>query len=260
MSNQEKIRIVIMFGILAGNGAIHPQQPDHSESHHHWSYSGKERPRRWGSLEPDFFECKEGQRQSPINIHPLAAVKSDLPKLEFHYNPSPLNIIDTGHTIEVNYAPGSTLTIDGKSYELKQFHFHHPSEEHVDGHRFDMVAHLVHEDSAGDIVVVAILLKAGSSNPLIDTLWKNLPADKEKPHIIPGVSVDVDKLLPDSLGYYTFPGSLTTPPCTEIVTWYVLKAPQQISAAQVQAFAKIYPRDARPIQPLHHRKITQTQY
>ena len=123
-----------------------------------------------------------------------------------------------------------------------------------------MVAHLVHRDAAGDIVVVAVLLEAGHSNPLLETLWNNLPPEKEKPHAVPGVSIDVSQLLPPSLGYYTFPGSLTTPPCTENVTWYVLKSPEQISAEQVTTFATIYPRDARPIQPLHHRKIAQTPY
>ena len=108
--------------------------------------------------------------------------------------------------------------------------------------------------------MVAVLLKAGSSNPLLETLWNNLPREKEKPYAVLGVSIDVSQLLPTSLGYYTFPGSLTTPPCTEIVTWYVLKSPEQISSEQAATFANIYQRDARPIQPLHHRQITQTPY
>lgn len=260
MSKREKIGIMIIFGILAGNETIHSQDTENADGHHHWSYSGKEGPGKWASLEPDFFECKDGQHQSPINIHTLAATKSDLSKLEFHYNLTPPTIIDNGHTIEITSPPGNTLTIDGKSYELKQFHFHHPSEEHIDGHRFDMVAHLVHEDAAENIVVVAVLLKAGGANSLIDTIWKNTPATKQKPLTPPGVFIDLNKLLPNSLGYYTFPGSLTTPPCTEIVTWYVLKTPEEISTAQVETFAKIYPRDARPIQPLHHRTVTQTPY
>ena len=214
MSKREKIGIMIIFGILAGKGTMHSQDPEYAEGHHRWSYSGKAGPGKWASLEPDFFECKDGQHQSPINIHALAATKSNMPKLEFHYNLTPLTIIDNGHTIEITYPHGSTLTIDGKSYELKQFHFHHPSEEHIDGHRFDMVAHMVHEDAAENIVVVAVLLKVGSSNPLIDTLWKNIPAAKQTPLTPPRVFIDLNNLLPDSLGYYTFPGSLTTPPCT----------------------------------------------
>ncbi|MGD0446280.1 MAG: carbonic anhydrase family protein [Edaphobacter sp.] len=254
----KRLAIILTVSILAGQATTHSQQAEHPE--HHWSYSGKDGPKQWAHLEPDFFECSAGQHQSPINIHTHNAVTSGLPRLEFHYKPSPLTITDNGHTIEVDYAPGSALTIGGRSYELKQFHFHHPSEEHIDGKHFDVVAHLVHRDSGGNTVVVAVLLKAGSSNPLLETLWHNLPPEKEKPHVVPGVSIDLNQLLPASLGYYTFPGSLTTPPCTEIVTWYVLKSPESISSEQVATFATIYPSDARPIQPLHHRQVAQTPY
>ncbi len=181
MTLQQKLANILAFTILTGQAALHAQQAAQPDEHH-WSYSGNEGPKHWAHLEPDFFECSAGQHQSPINIHTHSAVISHLPQLEFHYKPSPLTLTDNGHTIQVDYAPGSTLTVDGRSYELKQFHFHHPSEEHIDGSRFDMVAHLVHRDAAGDIVVVAVLLEAGHSNPLLETLWNNLPPEKEKPH------------------------------------------------------------------------------
>jgi carbonic anhydrase len=186
------------------------------------------------------------------------AKKADLPALRFSYNAVPLNIIDNGHTIQINYAPGSTLTVGDKTYTLKQFHFHHPSEEHINGHGYDMVAHLVHADEQGHLAVVAVLLKKGSSNALIETLWKNLPSDKEKALEIPGVTVNVKDLLPAHHAYYTFAGSLTTPPCSEGVTWYVLKEPTALSNEQIADFAKIYPLNARPIQPTNGRELLES--
>src|SRR6516225_2975962 len=218
----------------------------------HWTYAGAEGPNDWGKLDPGFAACSNGHTQSPIDIK--NAKKADLPPLKFDYNPVALNIIDNGHTIQINYAPGSTLTVGDKTYTLKQFHFHHPSEEHINGHGYDMVAHLVHADEQGHLAVVAVLLKKGSSNALIETLWKNLPSDKEKALEIPGVTVNVKDLLPAHYAYYTFAGSLTTPPCSEGVTWYVLKEQTALSNEQIADFAKIYPLNARPIQPTNGRE------
>jgi carbonic anhydrase len=221
-----------------------------------WGYNGKEGPKDWGKLDSSYRTCMTGHTQSPINIKD--AKKADLPALKFDYNAVPLNIIDNGHTIEVNYAPGSTLTVGDKVYTLKQFHFHHPSEEHVDGHGYDISAHLVHADAEGHIAVVTVFLEKGSANALIESLWKNIPAVKEKAEDVPSVMVNVKDLLPANQQYYTFPGSLTTPPCSEGVTWYVLKNPVTISEAQVAVFAKLYPKDARPIQPVHRREVLES--
>jgi carbonic anhydrase len=186
------------------------------------------------------------------------AKPADLPILKIDYHAVPLNIIDNGHTIQINYAPGSTLTVGDKTYTLKQFHFHHPSEEHVNGKSFPLVAHLVHADADGHLAVIAVLFQPGTANPLIDTLWKNIPAEKEKAQDVPSVSVPAQDLLPSDRGYFTFAGSLTTPPCSEGVTWYVMKSHPSISPEQVAAFAKIYPMNARPIQPVNARKILQS--
>jgi len=222
----------------------------------HWSYKGASGPKDWGKLDSAYGACSMGHTQSPINI--TGAKKSDLPALKFDYNTVPLNIIDNGHTIQVSYAPGSTLTVGDKTYTLKQFHFHHPSEEHVNGHGYDMVAHLVHADAEGHLAVVAVLLKKGQANTFLDPVWKNIPTEKEKAVDVPGVTLNVKDLLPADHGYFTFAGSLTTPPCSEGVTWYVLKTPVSLSDAQLSAFAKIYPRDARPIQPSNGRDILET--
>jgi len=220
----------------------------------HWSYSGSSGPNAWGDLKPEFALCKTGQHQSPINIH--HAQKADLKPIQFQYRPSPLRIIDNGHTIMINYAAGSYITIDGKRYELKQFHFHRPSEERIAGTAYDMSAHLVHADEKGNLAVVAVLLKSGHPNALIQELWKRVPKEKEK-EVSDNVQIDATALLPQDHGYYTFPGSLTTPPCSENVTWYVLKTPVTVSAAEVEQFERLY-HNARPPQPLNGRIVLES--
>ena len=221
-----------------------------------WSYKGENGPTSWGKLDSAYGACSVGHTQSPIDI--TGAKKSDLPELTFDYSGAPLNIIDNGHTIQVNYPPGSTLTVGEKTYTLKQFHFHHPSEEQVDGRPHDMVVHLVHADAEGHLAVVAVFLNKGNANPLLESLWANIPAEKEKAIDVSGVTVNAKDLLPADHGYYTFAGSLTTPPCSEGVTWFVMKAPMTLSDTQLATFARMYPLNARPVQPTNGRQILET--
>ena len=158
----------------------------------------------------------------------------------------------------VNFPAGSTISVAGHVYTLKQLHFHHPAEEAVDGHKADMVIHLVHADAAGNLAVVAVPLTAGAANATIETLWKSIPAEKNAPHNDAAVMVDPATLLPASHGYYTLSGSLTTPPCSEHVSWFILKTPATLSSAELAAFATLYPLNARPIQPLHERAVLQS--
>jgi carbonic anhydrase len=239
--------IIMMIPVLASAQGTPP----------HWSYSGQEGPDEWGKLDSTYAACSSGKTQSPIDIR--GAKKADLPALKFAYNSVPLNIIDNGHTIQVNYPAGSTLTVGRKLYTLKQFHFHHPSEEHVNGHGYDMVAHLVHADAEGHLAVVAVFLKKEKVNTFIDLVWQNLPTEKGKAIDVSGVALNAKDLLPVEHEYFTFSGSLTTPPCSEGVTWYVMKNPVALSEAQVAVFAKLYPRNARPIQPANGREILETQ-
>jgi carbonic anhydrase len=208
-------------------------------------------------MEKNFVLCKTGTAQSPIDIPDADVRKGDLSPLLFNYKPSPLRIIDNDHTI-LNYAPGSFVTVGGKQYQLVQFHFHKPSEEKVNGKDHEMVAHLVHEDKDGKLAVIAIFLDPGKENALIKTLWSNLPQTKDKESALDSVQINAIQLLPQDKGYYMFPGSLTTPPCTENVTWYVLKTPTQISAEEIARFGKLYPMNARPVQPLGGRDLVGT--
>jgi carbonic anhydrase len=220
-----------------------------------WSYSGKTGPQAWAKLEKDYATCATGELQSPIDIPDASARKGDLPPMLFNYKPSPLNIVDNGHTIEVVYAPGSFVSINGKRYELLQFHFHKPSEEKVNGKGHDMVAHLVHKGEDGKLAVIAVFLDQGSENALIKTLWSNMPLAKEVENKPAGVQINAAALLPSNKGYYTFAGSLTTPPCSEDVTWFVMQTPMPISADEIARFARVYPMNARPVQPLNGRDI-----
>jgi carbonic anhydrase len=222
----------------------------------HWGYDGDEGPSHWGTLQPEFATCKTGHHQSPIDIR--NPQKSDLPAIQFDYKPSPLHIIDNGHTIVINYAPGSSIRVGDKQYTLKQFHFHRPSEEKVHGKRYDMDVHLVHADQNGNLAVVAILIETGADNLLVKELWNDLPTEKEKEELLNTVQINAAALLPADRGYYTFSGSLTTPPCNENVTWYELKHPVTVTPAEIEQFSKLYRHDARPTQSLYDRVVLES--
>lgn len=221
----------------------------------HWSYGGSTGPEKWGALEHEYSPCAQGHAQSPIDIRDDEVHREHLPAIAFAYRPSPLRIVDNGHTIQVNYAPGSFIDVGGRRYELVQFHFHKPSEEQVDEKAYDMVAHLVHRDRDGRLAVVAVPLVKGRASPLIDNLWSHLPTQKNKEIAVDRVTINAADLLPENHAYYTFAGSLTTPPCTEGVTWFVLREPSSVSAAEIARFAAIYPMNARPVQPLNGREV-----
>ena len=223
--------------------------------HKHWSYGGHGGPAEWGDLDPAFSTCKIGKAQSPIDIR--GAVAADLPAIKVDYKPSPLKVIDNGHSIQVNYAPGSSIDVGGTRYELMQFHFHKPSEEKIEGKAHAMVVHLVHKSADGKLVVVAVLLDKGGVNPTIEAIWKNVPKEKGK-EVSVTATVDAATLLPIDKGYYTFQGSLTTPPCSEGVQWFVLKSPLKISESEIAAFGRHYPMNARPTEPLNGRVIQAT--
>ncbi|MCH7575749.1 MAG: carbonic anhydrase family protein [Candidatus Marinimicrobia bacterium] len=219
----------------------------------HWTYDGRTGPGYWGDLDHAFEECLAGRSQSPINIS--SGTDASLEKIHFSYAPTPLNIVNNGHTIQVNYAEGSYVTIGRKTYDLLQFHFHSPSEHTVDGAPYDMVAHLVHSSRDGELAVVGILMKAGRKSEIIGDIWSHMPKKEGAAHSIRGVTVDASDLVPHLSGFYAYSGSLTTPPCSEGVRWFVMLAPHSVSRSQVRQFVDIFPRSTRPTQPLNGREI-----
>jgi carbonic anhydrase len=227
--------------------APHPQA--------HWAYDGEGAPANWARLNPDYAACASGRRQSPIDIRD--GIKLGLEAIQFDYKPTQARIVDNGHTLQVNVGEGLALQIMGKRYELLQFHFHRPAEERVNGRAYDMVAHLVHRNDEGQLAVVAVLLEKGGENPLIQTLWNNMPLERDM-ETSPAGPLDLMQLLPENRSYWIYMGSLTTPPCTEGVLWMVMKQPMQVSAEQVAIFSRLNRNNARPVQPANGRLIKES--
>jgi len=221
----------------------------------HWAYEGEHGPAAWARLAPENASCANGQRQSPIDI--TDGIKVELDAVQFDYRPSGFRVVDNGHTVQVNVAPGNTIEVLGKHFELVQFHFHRPSEERIDGKPFDMVVHLLHKSADGKLAMVAVLLERGSAQPVVQAVWNNLPLEQGDEVAAKG-NIDLAELLPSDRRYYTYMGSLTTPPCSEGVLWMVMKTPVHVSPEQLDIFARLYPMNARPIQALRGRIIKES--
>jgi carbonic anhydrase len=221
----------------------------------HWDYTGAGGPESWGQMKPEFAKCSTGTRQSPIDIRD--GIKVNLDAVQFDYKASGFRVIDNGHTVQVNVGPGNSIEVMGKRYDLVQFHFHRPSEERINGRQFDMVVHLVHKDLDGRLAVVAVLLERGSAQPIVQSVWNNLPLEKGD-EVAARTTINLNDLLPADRNYFTYMGSLTTPPCSEGVLWMVMKEPVQISGDQIGIFARLYPMNARPIQSASGRLIKES--
>ncbi len=218
-----------------------------------WAYEGKEGPEHWGTLSKDFGSCESGRMQSPIDIAGGFAASGE--PIEFDYNLTPLSIVHNGHTVQVNYGPGSSITVGGKRYELLQFHFHTPSEHAVGHARAAMEVHFVHKNAAGQLAVVGALMHAGVENIALREIWANMPKKAGPVKVNENVIVNGRDLLPRDRSYYRYMGSLTTPPCSEGVNWFFLTQPITVSAEQVELFAKAVGANARPLQALNHRLL-----
>ncbi len=230
-------------------------QTAHAAQTEHWSYEGRNGPLAWAKLSPEYAACGTGTRQSPIDIRD--GMKVDLDAITFDYRPSGFKVIDNGHTVQANIGGWNSLRVAGRRFKLVQFHFHSPSEEMIDGKQFDMVAHLVHKDGEGRVAVVAVLIESGVRQPAIQTVLNNLPLEKGEEQTASS-PIDVTQLLPADRRYFTYMGSLTTPPCTEDVLWIVMKQPVQASANQLNLFARMYPMNARPVQDMGDRVIKES--
>ncbi len=219
----------------------------------HWEYEGTEDgPAQWGSLDDRFAACSQGKAQSPIDLNsPIAGNFTDI---KFDYLPSALNIFNNGHTIQVKYDAGSSITFNETRYDLLQFHFHHPSEHTLNGETFAMELHFVHQSAAGNLAVVGVMISEGNENEALKSVFDNLPTTKGDPQPTE-LMTDASKIIPQNAGYFTYSGSLTTPPCTEGVRWLVLNQPLELSAEQIETFSRIFELDARPVQPLNDRDL-----
>lgn len=221
----------------------------------HWTYEGEEGPGHWGDLAEEYRMCAEGVNQSPINL--VANVHAELPELQFDYYSNPLNEINNGHTIQQNVNPGSSLKVPelGINANLLQFHFHSPSEHKVNGQSYAMEMHFVHSTDDGSLVVVGVLINEGEEHPVLKKLWSFMPentGDTSKQ----AIGIEETDLLPPTRDYFTYGGSLTTPPCSEGVKWVVLKTPIEASAVQIATFKeRVGEASNRPIQSQNARVI-----
>jgi len=218
----------------------------------HWTYEGEEGPANWSHLSPDYEPCGSGNQQSPIDL--TGAGSKDLANIVFDYHPTKAEIVNNGHTIQVNLAPGSAIVVDGKRFDLLQFHFHAPSEHAIDGKLAPAELHLVHKSADGELAVVGLLIHEGAANAALDPVFKKMPAKANGRPVLAG-TFDPAKLLPAVRTTYRYSGSLTTPPCSEGVRWNVVTAPIEVSEAQLGEFERLHNGSNRPLQPLHDRAL-----
>jgi carbonic anhydrase len=222
----------------------------------HWGYEGENGPANWSELSPNFRSCSLGAEQTPIDLKGAISAKSG--PVDIAYRRVPLTILNNGHTIQVNTPPGSKLRISGTTYELLQFHFHHPSEHLLAGKHFDMEIHFVHKAANGALAVVGVFIKPGATNSALAPIWAAMPAHEAEPGLVADVTINPAQLLPKVHDYFRYMGSLTTPPCSEGLTWTMFRTPIQASTAQIQKFAALFPLNARPTQPLNRRFLLQS--
>jgi len=241
---------------LSGLGALSacPLCTSHvaAADHEHWSYSGKTGPEHWGGLDKANTLCSGGSQQSPLNIS--GSVKAMLPPIGVSWRTGGGRMVNNGHTIQVNVPPGSALSRGASRYELLQYHFHHPSEHLVEGKHFAMEAHFVHKNIENDdLGVLGVLLVPGAANATFAQLATAFPAQAGTEVTV--ATVDVNGLLPATLGYWYYEGSLTTPPCSENVDWMLAMQSLEVAETDIAKFAVLYPTNARTIKPSNRRLV-----
>ena len=248
---KKKMNAIVYWVLLAGlilgcNKSDSPVTPAA------WNY---ESPDKWGSI--GYGDCT-GKVQSPVNIDTTTTIKTELPTLGLHYRNSSWGIIDNGHNIQINVKQTNSLVLEGTAFKVMQFHFHRMSEHKLEGNSYDMEMHIVHQDTiSSDLLVVALWIKQGVENPFIKKIWGKLPSVKNS-EVLSGDSIRISDVFPASQKYFTYTGSLTTPPCTQGLDWIIFKQPIEVSPDQISQFAQFYPDNERPVQALNFREVLES--
>lgn len=240
---------LLKFGVAA----LLATTPAFASGDVHWTYSGHGGPEHWGDLKPEFATCRTGKMQSPIDLA-QANTAGQIP-VRAEYKPAPLTILNNGHTVQVNFPAGSTMTSAGQEFYLLQVHFHTPSEEAINGKRYPMVAHFVHKDAKGALGVLGVLFEEGAANSELAKIIAAAPKHEKEAAPVAGVTINPADLIPSTLNVYRFQGSLTTPPCSEGVNWHVAQTTVTASADQIRAMNTIMGNNARPLQALNGRLV-----
>lgn len=238
------------------SGGRHSSKDAHGPSHApaHWGYTGEVNPANWAALSEEYTLCASGTCQSPINV--VSAEPNELDNPVFNYRPSAINVVNNGHTIQVNCDAGSTMTLEGKTYQLAQFHFHAPSEHRINGQAFAAEMHLVHKAEDGALAVIGLFITPGHENAALDPIFSQLPTTPGPVRTATGIIKAAD-VLPAARTSFRYGGSLTTPPCSERVSWTLLTTPIEMSAAQLKAFTDLYSGNNRPVQPVNARIVVE---
>jgi carbonic anhydrase len=222
-----------------------------------WTYRGELGAAHWADLKREWAVCRQGRRQSPIDI--VASQPGPAAPLQFSYRPAPLRIVNDGHTVRVRFANGSKLQLgSGEVLTLQQFHFHTPGGDKLRGEEFPMGMHFLHKGSSGRLVSLVLLFRQGAENPALQALLPHMPAAGMAEQTLAQVQLNPAQWLPANKAYYRYEGSLTAPPCTEGVLWLVMKQPLEVSAAQLAALHRLFPDNARPTQALHGREVLES--
>jgi len=219
----------------------------------HWEYKGDSGPANWGDLHESFAACKNGKMQSPIDL--ASANTRTKVSVKVSYKPTPLTVLNNGHTVQFNVNNGSSISLGGKTFKLLQFHFHTPSEHVMHGKPLPLEAHFVHKSADGALAVIGVVFAEWSNNQILKPLMKHIPMEKTKPVHQADVMIDLAAMLPANRQLFRYMGSLTTPPCSEGVNWMVMKTPVFASKEQIAALNKAMGDNARPKQPANNRLI-----
>jgi carbonic anhydrase len=264
--------MTLMTGVAQADSSTYQKSPTHYNGHvsagstqtlhrkHNdtrWSYNGNSGPDHWSELNEDYKECNVGDQQSPIDL--TGAIDAKIEKLNINWHAMPDTVTNNGHSIQINTPKGNFAEIDGDKFELLQFHMHHPSEHTLNGQHFPVELHFVHKSDDGRLGVVGVFIKEGQYNPTFQKILDNMPKSAGTTNSSKGVMVSPAKLLPENAEFYRYEGSLTTPPCSQIVDWAVYDQPIQASTKQINEFAALYPMNARPIQSPDRRYLLKGQ-
>jgi len=218
-----------------------------------WSYSGEQGPEHWAAMSPSFGACT-GERQSPVDLRGGRTIGYS--PLSFRYRSNALSVLNDGRSVRVEDPPGSYLLAGGREYELTGFHFHVPAEHLINGYQADMELQLEHRDHQGRMAVVSVLLQAGRRmNSTLTRIWEHMPGSPDQRFYGRQTGINPLFLLPNDRSYYTYVGSLTEPPCTEGIDWFVLAEPVEVDASYIQRFVQAVGTNARPVQPLNGRAV-----
>jgi carbonic anhydrase len=236
-------------GRLAANGSMA------AKALPHWEYKGSTGPDHWGELSSATAACGSGQRQSPVDIEAPATDAKLLP-IRFTYKPADVTIRNTGHGVQLDYPFGNYVEIDGERFDLVSATLHAPSEHKLSGIPYDMELQITHRSADGKLAVVAVLFEEGKENTALAPVWAAIPPEIGS-HPVP-VDFDLSPTLPRKRQFFHYQGSLTTPPCSEGVRWFVLSEPVGVSAKQVDLLAQVVKFNARPVQPLHGRRVSRS--